>query len=226
MNFVTHRILNPTDGGQTFEDWVQGYLNKLAEQQKKEADCGKEMGECNNAGKVTDKHDEAAPGDDKNKDCKVLINNDPNYQKGESVDGVKGKADKKEVKPEKKEASVTAAVKQDKDEAKPKKPINTEGEEAMTNDPKLPEKDKKAAKKAPVKQASKSQFKKVACLNRQEKLSLFAALSANQKNPLPYVEAMVGLKYANLTDEEKTWMKKYWTVLYGEAYAAEMVKDR
>lgn len=58
----------------------------------KQAKCGKEMGESSDAGKVTEKHTEAAPGDDES-DVKTLINNDPNYQKGESV-----KMKKKETK--------------------------------------------------------------------------------------------------------------------------------
>lgn len=66
------------------------------------AKCGKEMGESHDAGKVTEKHTDAAPGDDKNK-TKILINNDPNYQKGESTktkkkDDKEKKSDKKEKK--------------------------------------------------------------------------------------------------------------------------------
>lgn len=228
MNFITHRILNPAGTGQSFEDWVDGYFQKLAsekEASEKIAECGKEMGECSDAGAVTEKHTDAAPGDDKNKGCKVLINNDPLYQKGESTDPGKAKGKGKKGPDDKVVATATqkpkqAKVEQKEEEAKPKKPINTEGEKAMTNDPKLPKEDE--GKKA----SAKSEFKKVANMNRIEKLGLFAALSSNPKNPISYIEAMVGLKFANMTDEEKTWFKKFWTVLYPAEYVSEMCKDR
>lgn len=62
----------------------------------KQAKCGKEMGESSDAGKVTEKHTEAAPGDDEHPEPKTLINNDPNYQKGESTNPGKKKSDKKD----------------------------------------------------------------------------------------------------------------------------------
>lgn len=62
---------------------------------KKQAKCGKEMGESSGAGKVTEDHSEAAPGDDENPNPKVLINTEPNHQKGESTEPSKAKGKSK-----------------------------------------------------------------------------------------------------------------------------------
>jgi hypothetical protein len=132
------------------------------------ADCGKCMGDSTDAGKVTEKHTEAAPGDKENPEPKVLINNDPNYQKGEST----------------------------------------------------------KAKKSDKKSSLKAKFQKIASMDRLNKLILFASLSSSKEYPLAYVEAMTGLKFANMTEEEKSWMKDYWKVLYPPEYVEEMVKDR
>lgn len=142
-----------------------------ASEDVKEASCGKEMGESNDAGKVTETHTEAGPGDDENPEPKVLINNDPNYQKGES-----------------------------------------------TNPGKVTGKNKKSS--------SQHQFKKVASLNRQEKVALIAQLGTNPKNPVEYIEAMVGMKIANLTGEEKEALRRFWLTMYDEGYVDDMLADR
>ncbi len=171
----------PDTGGTTDQkEYSQSDKGGSATSDIKEAKCGKEMGESDDAGKVTEEHTEAGPGDSENPEPKVLINNDPNYQKGESTDPgkVKGKSKKQ-----------------------PGEPVGG-------------------------KSSSSAQFKKIAKMNRKEKLALFAAFSANKNNPLPYVEAMVGLKFANLTDEEKNWFREFWKVLYPPEYVENMVEDR
>lgn len=243
MNFFNNKIVNPTGSGPTFDEWLNKFLTKEASEEEKTAseaapeqdgDCrgqgrgqvinndnedgansyqtgesvdGKsaqggnarkdaggmtdqndntqsdkegasdektveacEMGEADDAGKVTEEHVKAAPTD--GTDCEQLINNDPNYQKGESTNPGKSESDSK-----------------------------------------------KDAK-------SKSGFKKVTGLTRKEKLQLFAKLSASKTNPIQYVESMVGLKFANMTDEEKAWFKSFWEILYPADYAAEMAADR
>jgi hypothetical protein len=252
MNFFTHRILNPAGNGPSFDEWVQNYIQKLAaEKSASEKKATKEMGECNNAGKVTEEHGDAASAEPS---VSQKINNDPCYQKGESTDPSKAKGKSKKgpddpvaggktaaKKPipdfiqekidakknkgkdtDKKDDGKKVEAKVDNDKDEPKGNINNEGTPKMTNDPKLPKDDCKKCKKA----SSDPVFKKVASLNRAEKLRLFASLSANKSNPIQYVEAMVGMKFANMTDEEKTWFKKFWSVLYPEAYVSEMVKDR
>ena len=137
-----------------------------------EAKCGKEMGESDDAGKVTEKHTDAAPGDDSNPEPKVNINNDPNYQKGES-----------------------------------------------TNPGKVKGKNKKT-------EATSQGFKKVGSMTKKEKLALFASWTANKKNPIEYCEAMVGIKFANLTQEEKEWFRQFWLTMYPPEYVENMVADR
>jgi hypothetical protein len=44
--------------------------------------------------------------------------------------------------------------------------------------------------------------------------------------PMPYIEAMVGLKFSNLKDEEKQWFKKFWLTMYPDSYVGEMIADR
>ena len=148
-----------------------------SEEKVVEATCGKEMGESDDAGKVTEDHTEAGPGDERHPEPKILINNDPNYQKGESVDPgkVKGKTKKE-----------------------PGEPVVS----------------------------SSNKFKKIASLNHAEKIALFAKLSSNKSNPIQYVEAMVGLKFANMTQEEKAWFTEFWKILYPAEYVSEMVADR
>lgn len=155
-------------------------------QTAKKADCGKEMGESDAAGKETEKHTPAAPADEKS-DVKTLINNDPNYQKGESVSG---KEDQKDGSPRKDKGGATA----------------------------------KGVIKATKTAAAK--LRKVASLNREEKLQLFAELSRNPKNPIAFIEAMVGLKIANMTKEEKQMLRDFWLTMFDEDYVEKMLADR
>ena len=170
----------PDAGGMT-DQKKNKQKDKEASLKTKQAKCGKEMGESGDAGKVTEKHTEAGPGDDEHPEPKILINNDPNYQKGESTNPGKVKGDNKK---------------------QPGEPVAGKG-----------------------KTSSSAKFKKIASLNRKEKLALFVSLAA-KKHPLPYVEAMTGLKVANLTKEEKEWFKKFWNILEPSDYSEEMVADR
>lgn len=149
--------------------------------------AGKDMGENNDAGKVTDSHTDAAPtGETK---LKVNINNDPCYQDGESNDPGK----------------VTP-----KNKKEPGEPVVGKGKKSSS---------------------IRSRFTRLASANRLNKLRAFAAFSSNRayhvKNqPLAYVEAMVGLSFANMTEEEKSWFKDFWLTMFDEDYVKEMVKDR
>lgn len=243
MNFFSHKIVNPTGNTATWDEWLESYLNKTASEAKpecdddprgqcrgqvvnndneegahsyqegesvdgkpdqeeggskdkkastetKEAHCDKEMGESCKAGDVTEDHSDAGNADVGEAHVEQNINNDPNYQKGESTNPGK----------------VTGKNKKDK------------GAEASS--------------KGTIKTAEKRGFKKIACLNRKEKLELFAHMTARKNKsgvseyPIEYVEAMVGVTFANLKDEEKTWFKKFWNTMYPESYVAEMVADR
>ncbi len=249
MNFFSHKIANPTGNTTTWDEWLENYLNKTASEAKpecdddprgecrgqvinndneegahsyqegesvdgkpdqveggskdkedkeananvavKEADCSKDMGECAKAGDVTEEHSDAGNADVGNAAVEQNINNDPNYQKGESTNPGK----------------VTGKNKKDK------------GAEA-------------SAKKAVTKTAQKRGFKKIACLDKKEKLELFAHMTAQKTKsgtpqyPIQYIEAMVGVTYANLKDEEKTWFKKFWSTMYPDSYVSDMVADR
>ncbi len=162
-------------------DQAEGKTSAESEEKVVEAKCGKEMGESNDAGKVTEEHTEAGPGDDNNPEPKVLINNDPNYQKGESTDPGKVKG---------------------KNKKQPGEPVVGKSSTSFKN------------------------FKKVASMNRQERIRLMAVLGSNKNNPMKYIEAMVGIKFANLTEEEKSFLVSFWRVLYPDSYVQNMVKDR
>ena len=156
----------------------------------KEAHCDKEMGECGKAGDVTEEHSDAGNADVGEAHVEQNINNDPNYQKGESTNP--GKVDGKN--------------KKDK------------GAEAST--------------KAATKTAQKKGFKKIACLDHKEKLELFAHMTQQKTKsgvaayPMPYIEAMVGLKFSNMKDDEKEWFRHFWRTMYPDSYVEEMVADR
>ncbi len=163
------------------------------------ADCAKDMGECGNAGKVTEDHSDAGNADVGNAAVEQNINNDPNYQKGESTNP--GKVDGKNKK-----------------------------EKAGGENKK--EKETEASTKTVTKTAQKKGFKKIACLDRKEKLELFAHMT-RQKNksgtaayPISYVEAMVGFKFSNMKDDEKEWFRSFWRTMYPDSYVEEMVADR
>ena len=246
-HFISNRIVYPADNGPSFNDWVQKILKEASDEAKpgigqevsdeprgqlrgqvvntegeedmtndpqmptdqggnarpdtggttdaksheqtdkggssndevKEAKCGKEMGECSDAGNITETHTDAGPGDDENPEPKILINNDPCYQKGESEDGGKVKGDNKKQPGE----NVTKA-------------------------------------------SAQAKFEKIANMDRIQKLVLFQKLSSNKDYPIEYVEAMTGLKFANLTEEEKSWLSDFWKTVYPPDYVADMVKDR
>ena len=165
------------------EDQKEGKKSKEADSQTqtKEAECGKEMGECDKAGDVTEEHSDAANADVGKAQVEQNINNDPNYQKGESTDP--GKIDGKKKK-------------------QPDDPVVGKSS------------------------ATKNKYRKVASLKRQEKIQLFAALAANKTNPLNYVEAMVGIKLANMTEDEKNYLRRFWLTMYPRDYVENMIEDR
>ena len=174
------RNARPDSGGTTDQkDHEQSDKGDATEEvETKEAKCGKEIGESDDAGKVTEDHTEAGPGDDEHPEPKTLINNDPNYQKGESTDPGKAKGDSK------------------------KQP----GE--------------------PVVAQLAAKFRKIASMDRLQKLVFFASLSSNKGYPIEYAESMAGIKVANLTGEEKEWFKDFWLTMYPPEYVSEMVADR
>jgi len=218
FNFFTHKIANPAGNTATWDE----YLEKEAKEKASPEDNGsktspkvdinndnvpgtnndpfkdtktkqttnnskeaaKEMGECSNAGKVTEEHDVASSAEPV---VQQKINNDPNYQKGES----------------------TGASKEKKTEEK-----------------KTDDKEAKATTKKVKTAVSGSKFQKVASMNRKEKINLMGYLMASNKYPVAYVEALVNTKFANLTEEEKSFLKDYWSILEPESYAEEMVEDR
>lgn len=151
---------------------------KVVEAKTKEAHCDKEMGECGKAGDVTEEHSDAGNADVGDAAVEQNINNDPNYQKGESTNP--GKVDGKNKKTE----------------------------------------------------ASSKGFKKIACLDRKEKLELFAHMTQKKNKlgtpayPMPYIEAMIGLKFSNMKDDEKEWFRSFWRTMYPDSYVEEMVADR
>ncbi len=133
------------------------------------------------AGDVTEEHSDAANADVGKAQVEQNINNDPNYQKGESTNP--GKIDGKNKK-------------------QPDDPVVGKSS------------------------ATKAKYKKIASLKRQEKIKLFAFLAANKVNPLNYVEAMVGIKLANMTEDEKNFIRKFWQTMYPREYVEEMVANR
>lgn len=224
MQLISHRIINPTGQSTSFNDYLLKIWNKTAESKKQDEDtsdnnvnndneegahsyqegesvdgkadqaegkadkkeasakkvtakCGKEMGKSDDAGKITEKHTPASSTESGSEDkggttTEQFINNDPNYQKGESVT--------------------------------------------------MKKKDEKKSQASNM----KSSFQKISSMNRKQKLELFAQLGTQKHNPIEYIQAMVGIKVANLTSEEKEWLRKFWSTQWPEAYVSEMLADR
>jgi hypothetical protein len=166
---------------------------------KSAAGGSKGQGDCSSAGEITESPGPACADDDGA--TSVMINSEPNHQKGESVDGKKEEksATASEKKPEDKEEK-----KDDKEEAKPavKPTINATSNVTWS-------------------------FQKIGSLDRKAKVELLAKLGSNPKYPLEYAFAMVGMdKQANLTDEEKNFLRPFWKVLYPGDYVEKMLADR
>jgi len=232
MEFFSHRIANPVGGGKTFTEWANDYLEKLASEAKPECE------------------------DDPRGQCRgQVVNNDneegaDSYQKGESVDGKDDQAEGKKDK--KSEAASDTPVKEagekgmgdcskagdvteehsdassdDVGDAKTEQNINNDpnyqkGE--STNPGKVDGKNKK--------ESSAKGFTKIASMNRKEKLETFAHMTSQTNKsgapawPIEYVEAMLGITYANMKDDEKAWFEKFWQTMFPDSYVKEMVKDR
>lgn len=96
----------PDTGGDTDQKEHKQKDKEASSSKSVKAHCGKEMGESKDSGKVTEKHTESGPGDDENPEPKILINNDPNYQKGESTKPSSAKNKKKKQHGKEKKSSV------------------------------------------------------------------------------------------------------------------------
>jgi len=242
MEFYSHKIVNPTGGGPTFEEWTEEFLKKQASEACPEDDESRGAGRC----QVINTDNEDGAG----------------YQKGESVTGKPDQAEgsKKEsqsdvpeiVEAETKEVEVKTAGKE-MGECDAAGKVTEEHSDAASTDPeckqninndpnyqkgesvdpsKVDGKNKKSSEKGTTKTATTCKFKKIASMNREEKLGVMSTLFANKNNPKEYVEAMVGLKVAdlkklnNLTDKEKEFLRGIWGILEPDAYVEEMLKDR
>lgn len=235
MNFISNRIVNPVGDGISFDDWLQ----KVSSDQNKKVD------------KIATEAKPECDGDPRGQCRGQNINNDPNYQKGESVDGKASQDEGKSKTKAKKESSSQKKVSHcEKDMGECSKAGDTtekhspaanaakekgKVEQNINNDPNyqkgesvnLKKKDKDSGKKKESSSdAKKNSFNKISTLGREQKIQLFANLSSTKTNPLPYVEAMVGIKFANLTEDEKGYLRKFWLTLYPRDYVEHMIEDR
>ena len=188
--------MNPTGQPIVWDEWLAKTIAEVSAKHNKEAACGKEMGESGNAGKLNT-HTPAAPGDDNNKDLKVLINNDPHYQKGESVSG-KSKSNKSKTGPAKK----------------------TKSKDSPKNKSK-----KKASNQYVFKKISSlnedERFTLLMKLAANKNYIFFGG-----KPTLAYIETMTNLKFSNLNPKQKAKFVEYFKILYPEQYVEEMAKDQ
>ena len=243
MKFISNRILNPVGESKSFSDYIESLLQTKTASQEAKPGTGidntgepKERGQViNTEGEKEMTNDPQLPTDDKAKGKSEGKKEDKKEEKKEEK-----KEDKKEEKKE--SASKTnKTVKADcgkcmGDSADAGKVTET-STEAGPGDSENPEpkvlintntqnKPQKPKGKSDKKSSLKSRFQKIASMDRLNKLVLFASLSSTKEYPINYVEAMTGLKFANMTEEEKSWMKDYWKTLYPPEYVEEMVKDR
>ena len=250
MNFFSHKIVNPAGNTASWDEWLAGYL-KTAEEEKQASEAKPECdddprGQCrgqviNNdneegahsyqEGESVDGKPDQVEGGSKEKEAATQVE-----AKTAHCDKEMGECSKAgDVTEEHSDAGNADVGDAQVDQNINNDPCYQKGE--STNPGKVDGKNKKdkgaeASAKAVTKTAKKKGFKKIACLDRREKLELFAHMT-QQKNksgapayPFPYVEAMIGLKFSNLKDDEKEWFRHFWRTMYPDSYVEEMVADR
>ncbi len=245
MKFVTHRIVNPAGKAPNFDDFVQNMLRQASEEAKpglgQDTD-GESRGQMrgqviNTEGEEEMTNDPQCPDQGGNARPDAGGTTDQKENKQSDKEGSNKKTNKKaKCGKEMGESGNAGKVTEDHTDASPgddehpdpKVMINSEPNHQKgesTNPGKAKGKSKKQPGE-PVTSALKSKFEKVASMGRLQKLVLFASLSSNKTYPIEYVEAMAGIKVANMTSEEKSWFKDFWKTMYPPEYVEEMVKDR
>jgi len=251
MNFFSHKIANPAGNTSTWDEWLNDYLTKQASEAKPECDddprgqCrGQVINNDNEEGahsyqegeSVDGKADQAEGSGSKDKEAQAPVEVKEAEVKEAHCDKDMGECSKAgDVTEEHSDAGNAdvgnAAVEQNINND----PCYQKGE--STNPGKVDGKNKKdkgaeASSKKTTKTAENKGFKKIACLDKKEKLELFAHMTAQKTKsgtpvyPIQYVEAMVGVTFANMKEDEKSWFKKFWLTMYPDSYVSEMVADR
>jgi hypothetical protein len=251
MNFIHNKITYPTGGGPTLDDIVDKILHTAKKEQEEDTSkispinndnkpeahsyqegesCGKgkKPGEDIDTMKNEDLEAEEAKGGKKSEAAAPPAEKTAKSEQecdramGKSQDAGKmvddPKSHKEQGNCEKGEGAVTQQINAE--------PNYQKGESTDQS------KAKPSSKKGPgdpvvgKSSASKPAFKKIAEMTRTDRIKTFAVLAANRHNPREYVEAMVGIKWANLTDKEKEFLRRFWRTMYPDEYVAEMIADR
>lgn len=234
MNFFHNKIVNPVGSNVSFDDWVKNLIAKTASEAKPECE-DESRGDCR--GQVINNDNEKGL-----QNCQFKNDKSDQSSKKEKTDKKDDKKDDKKEASHKVEAKCGKEMGESSDagkvtdkhtESAPGDDENKEPKILINNDPNYqkgestnPGKVNGKNKKTSPKKAESTGLRKVASLNRNEKIQLFAHLASFKHNTLDYAEAMVGIKFANLTQEEKDNLKSYWKTIYPPEYVEEMVKDR
>ena len=239
MKLYTNLIANPSGSSVSWDEWLEkNFGAKTASEAKPEQDGdprgqgrGQVINNDNEDGahsyqegeSVSGKSDQAEGAKTKKKETSKKDEFKDESPKTAHCDKEMGESDKAGDVTEDHSDAANAEV----DKAKVTQKINNEPnhQKGESTDP---SKAKGKSKKGPNDKAAStsSGFKKVASMNRFEKVQLIASLGAIQSNPKPYIEAMVGLTIANLTEDEKGYLRKFWRTMYPREYVENMIEDR
>lgn len=213
MNFVTNKIF--TGKSLTFDDIVK----KMA----------KTSSVTGNVMKTAEKEEAESSGQ---------LDVEPLHQEGESTEMPKKGPSAKKDEDTKKAKTVTDPEKEGEDSGQPK----AEGSEKFTNKVKFdpndtPDKEKGGSTEEEVKKAAledlpeevqeKIKGKKEKDEGEEKAEDEKDCSKASVEEEVKKAEDTVKfVKIANLNAKNKTFLKKYWTMLYGEEYANAMLADK
>lgn len=228
MKLYTNLIANPSGSSVSWDEWLEkNFGSKTASEAKPEQDGdprGQGRGQVINndnedgahsyqEGESVDGKSDQAEGSktkkNENSNKNTPSNDDSSNDDSSSDDSTKTATAHcdKEMGESDKAGDVTEdhsdAANADVGKAKVEQNINSEPnhQKGESTDP---GKAKGKSKKGPNdKAASSGNFKKIASMNRSERIKLIATLGSNHNNPKPYIEAMAGLSIDSMSRPEK-----------------------
>jgi len=217
MRLFSSKIANPVSGGTTWDEFVAKTLSAMnkTEEETKTAETEEQP----------QKQEEETQEEDEKTAAKIIKEDgeeEVNVNNEGTPEMTNDDYEKDITKHRESEAESTEEVKEAETEETTEKQAETKEEETEKTEDEEPAKEEAKSTKASMQDS----FRKIASLGRREKLMTLAALAADKNNPIEYCEAMVGIKLADMTDEERRWFADYMSIIYPQKFVEELVAKR